>query len=231
MRRTVRVRAGFVAAVAAAVVVVFAAPAAAHVTITPTSAQQGGSANVSFNVPNEENSSTTVKVEINFPPDAPVVGVVVRPVPGWTETVENTKLATPITNDDGDQVTEAVSKITFTASPGAAIRPGEFQQFVISIDPLPKTSRMVFKAVQYYANGDIVRWIDLPNPGAEPDHPAPVLTLSAASSDSPAAAATITTTGSGNSAAVLGLLGLVAGVSALVVSILAYRKVNAGIRR
>jgi uncharacterized protein YcnI len=228
-RRNVALRAGLVVAACAAVVAVFAAPAAAHVTITPNSAEQGGSAELSFNVPNEEENSTTVKVEINFPADAPVVGVAVRPVPGWSETAENTKLQTPITNDDGDQVTEAVSKVTFTAGSGVAIKPGEFQQFVVSIDPLPKSGQMIFKAVQYYANGDIVRWIDLPNPGgAEPDHPAPVLTLTAGTSDAPAAAAVASTDSrSGNGGTLLGLIGLVAGVAALVVSILAYRKVNA----
>jgi uncharacterized protein YcnI len=227
-RRPLALRAGLVVAASAAVVAVFAAPAAAHVTITPNSAEQGGSAQISFNVPNEEDNSTTVKVEINFPADAPVVGVAVRPVPGWSEAVENTKLKTPITDDDGNQVTEAVSKITFTAGSGAAIKPGEFQQFVVSIDPLPKSGQMIFKAVQYYANGDIVRWIDLPNPGgAEPDHPAPILTLTAGSGDNQNAAAPSTTTSSGGgSGTLLGLIGLVAGIAALVVSILAYRKAN-----
>jgi uncharacterized protein YcnI len=229
-RRTVALRAGLVVAASAAIVAMFAAPASAHVTITPTSAESGGSAKVTFNVPNEEDNSTTVKVEINFPSDAPVPGVNVQPVPGWTEAIQNAKLSTPITNDDGDQVDQAVSKITFTASAGAAIKPGEFQQFVLNIDPLPKTNQMVFKAVQYYANGDIVRWIDLPVPGgAEPDHPAPVLTLTAASTDSPPPASTTTVSESKSSGggALLGLLGLVAGIAALVVSILAYRKVNA----
>ena len=37
-----------------------------------------------------------------------------------------------------------------------------------------------FRALQYYDNGDIVRWIDPTPPGGpEPDHPAPVLTIGA----------------------------------------------------
>ena len=36
----------------------------------------------------------------------------------------------------------------------------------------------MFKALQTYSNGDIVRWIDLQQPGqSEPEHPAPVLLL------------------------------------------------------
>jgi uncharacterized protein YcnI len=246
MRRTIALRAGtaarsgrrigIVVAASAAAVALFAAPAAAHVTITPTSANQGGFAKVTFNVPNEEDTATTTKVEIDLPANAPVAGVDVKPVPGWTEAVQTSKLASPITNDDGDQVTEAVSKVTFTASAGAGIKPGEFQEFVLNLGPLPKTDQMVFKALQTYSNGDIVRWIDLPVPGgAEPDHPAPVLTLTAdPSSDTPAATGSTTTTssssgssGSNGGGALLGLLGLAAGVAALVISILAYRRSGA----
>src|SRR5262245_36708805 len=42
MRRAIALRAGLLVATSAAVVAVFAAPADAHVTITPTAAQQGG---------------------------------------------------------------------------------------------------------------------------------------------------------------------------------------------
>ena len=38
-------------------------------------------------------------------------------MPGWTVAVEKTKLAKPVTTDDG-QVTEAVTKITWTATDG-----------------------------------------------------------------------------------------------------------------
>ena len=239
MRRTIALRAGLLVATSAAVVAAFAAPAAAHVTITPTAAEQGGFAKLTFNVPNEEDDSSTIKIEINFPADAPIAGVSVQPVPGWTATTATTKLATPITNDDGDQVTEAVSQVTFTAAKGQGLTAGEFQQFVVSVGPLPKVNQMVFKAVQYYANGNVVRWIDPTTPGqAEPEHPAPVLTLTAATGDAPptagsppapaaAPAAASSDSGKGNGGVVLGLLGLVAGVAALVVAILAYRKAGA----
>ena len=80
-----------------------------------------------------------------------------KPVPGWTVNVATTKLATPITTDDG-QVTEGVSKITWTSASG--IQPGEFQEFEVSMGPLPDTDQMIFKVLQYYSTGDIVRWID-----------------------------------------------------------------------
>jgi uncharacterized protein YcnI len=237
-RRATALRAGLLVATSAAVVAVFAAPAAAHVTITPTAAKPGGFVSLTFNVPNEEDNSSTVKVEINFPAEAPVASVSVQPVPGWTETMATTKLAKPITNDDGDQVTEAVSKVTFTAAEGKGLHAGEFQQFTLSVGPLPTVNQMVFKVLQYYANGDIVRWIDPTNPGRpEPGHPAPVLTLSAATGEAPptggptatgsapaAPPAASSNSSGGNGGALLGLLGLVAGMAALVVAILAYRR-------
>ncbi len=225
MRRAVA-RAGILVTAVAAVVAVFAAPAAAHITVDPTSAPQGGLATIAFRVPNEEDSATTVKLEVNLPTDAPVASVSVRPVVGWTAVTATIKLAAPITNDDGEQVSEAVSKITWTASASQAIKPGQFQEFEVSLGPLPKTNQMVFKTIQTYSNGDIVRWIDLPNPGGqEPEHPAPVLTLTTADqSAAPAAAAAQGS--SSNSGFVLGLVGLIAGVAALVVGVLAYRKAS-----
>ena len=96
--------------------------------------------------------------------------------------VETTKLAKPVTTDDG-QVTEAVSKITWTAT-DAGLAPGQFDLFTISAGPLPtNTSKLTFKAIQTYSDGTTVNWIQATVKGApEPEHPAPVLTLTKASS-------------------------------------------------
>jgi uncharacterized protein len=91
-------------------------------------------------------------------------------------------LAKPVTTDDGT-VTEAVREIDWTAdSAASAIRPGEFDEFEILAGPLPDTASVTFKAIQTYSDGTIVSWIETPAPGSttEPDHPAPVLSLSAA---------------------------------------------------
>lgn len=43
---------------------------------------------------------------------------------------------------------------------------------------------MTFTAIQTYSNGDVVSWIQTSVKGApEPDHPAPVLRLTKATSD------------------------------------------------
>jgi len=170
-----------------------ASPALAHVTVNPNEANQGGFVKLAFRVPNEKDDANTTQLEVVIPTEHPVPSVSVKPHPGWTYTVEKTKLTTPITTDDGDKVEEAVSKITWKAGAANAIKPGEFDEFEVSMGPLPDVDSLVFKALQTYSNGDIVRRIDEAAPGTkEPDHPAPVLKLTKASGDNQMAAGSST---------------------------------------
>ncbi len=227
-------RATVVAATAAALTLALAGPAAAHVTVGSASAVQGGYSTVTFKVPNESDDATTTKLEVNLPKDAPVASVSLRPVPGWTAVAEKAKLATPI-EAHGTQITEAVSKITWTASGGAAIKAGEFQTFDVSMGPLPQTEQMIFKALQTYSDGTVVRWIDEPSTdGTEPESPAPVLKLAAATAAAGGAAAPAPTGPSVTAApaadepsstgTVLGVIGILLGLAALVLGLLAYRR-------
>jgi uncharacterized protein YcnI len=242
MRRTNLVRAGIGLAVAAVAVLGFAAPASAHVTVNPNTATQGGYTKVAFRVPDEKDTANTVKVEVTMPEDNPIASVSLKPVAGWTAVADRTKLKSPIKSDDGD-ITEAITKVTWTADPSAVIKPGQFQEFELSLGPLPKVDQVVFKALQYYSDGEVVRWIEEPAAGGdEPEHPAPVLKLTAAApttaTPTTAAANTGTTTGatgsagsdddSGNGLAVgLGVAGLVAGLAGLILGLLAFRKASA----
>lgn len=173
---------------AAGLVAATALPASAHVTVNPSTAERGGFTKLSFRVPTEKDADTT-KLTVSFPAEHPLAFVSVRPHPGWTYTVTKAKLAKPISSDDGP-VTEAVSTITWS---GGKIGPGQFDEFDVSVGPLPTdTDSMVFKAVQTYSDGSVVRWIDPSTPGgAEPEHPAPVLHLTdpASATPSPSASA------------------------------------------
>ena len=162
-------------ATAAISLIAAASAAEAHVTVNPNTEPQGGYAKVSFRVPNEEATASTTAIEVDIPVDHPIASVSVRPVPGWIATATTSQLATPIKTNDGS-VTQAVSKIVWT---GGKIDPGQFQEFDVALGPLPKdTDQIVFKALQTYSDGNVVRWIDLQLPGQpEPDHPAPVLHL------------------------------------------------------
>jgi uncharacterized protein YcnI len=210
-------------AVCAVALLVLAGVAWAHVTVNPHTAPQGSYTKVSFQVPNERDDAATTQLEVNLPTDHPIASVQTRAVPGWTSTVQKITLAKPITTDDG-QITEAVSKITWTAG---KIPPGSFEEFDVSMGPLPTdTDQLVFKALQTYDNGEVVRWIDTAPEGApEPQHPAPVLTLTPAGT-APGAA----TTGSsaGIWGVVLGSVGIVLGIIGIVVGLRNRRSATAG---
>ncbi|MGQ0715859.1 MAG: YcnI family copper-binding membrane protein [Pseudonocardiales bacterium] len=209
-------RSTVIGAVCVVMLFVLAGVASAHVTVNPRTAQQGGYTKVAFRVPNERDTASTTQLEINFPTDHPIVSVSTRPVPGWTSTVQKTTLAKPITTSHG-QITETVSKITWT---GGKIAPGTFEEFDVSLGPLPTdTDQLVFKALQTYDNGEVVRWIDVAPPGAaEPEHPAPVLKLTPA--DTSPAASTSSATGatsgdpdsSNTAGVVLGITGIALGI-------------------
>ncbi|MFF3554537.1 YcnI family copper-binding membrane protein [Streptomyces tsukubensis] len=156
-----------------------AGPAAAHVGVQPQGeAARGGYATVGVKVPNERDDASTVKLELALPTEHPLASVLPQPVPGWNVEVTKAKLAKPLTVH-GKQITEAVSKVTWTAA-GSKIGPGQFQQFPLSIGQLPENAdRLVFKALQTYDNKEVVRWIETPEEGKpEPETPAPVLALS-----------------------------------------------------
>ena len=215
-------RAVSVLAACGLVVLVVAGPAAAHITTFPSAATQGGSdLELTFRVPNEEAKASTTKVEITFPADHPIANVLVQPVAGWTVQVQNTTLATPIKTDDGD-VSQVLAKVTWS---GGRIDPGQYAGFHVIFGLLPSgTDQIVFKAVQTYSNGDVVRWIDVARTGQPaPDHPAPVLALtkptgaSTPSAPAPAKTKVKTAVATDSTARGLGVGGLVVGVLGLVV--------------
>ncbi|WP_175411281.1 YcnI family protein [Streptomyces sp. TRM64462] len=233
-------------------VLLLAPSAFAHVSVQPQGeAAKGGYATVNFKVPNERDNASTVKLEISLPMDHPLASVMPQPVPGWTVKVDKATLAKPL-ELHGRKITEAPSKITWTAS-GSKIGPGEFQQFPVSLGRLPEdTDQLVFKALQTYDNKEVVRWIEEPKEGAaEPESPAPVLKLSAAgeghhgvgAADSdkkdadgkataaPASSASASASASGDvsdtTARVLGVVGILVGAAGVAFGVLAGRRRSA----
>ncbi|MGW0389460.1 YcnI family copper-binding membrane protein [Streptomyces sp. NPDC003042] len=171
-------RVSFAAALAAGAVLILSGPAFAHVSVQPGEAAKGGYATINFKVPNERDNASTTQLEVNFPIDQPLTSVMPQDIPGWTSTVEKTKLDKPLTVH-GKQINEVVTKVTWS---GGKIEAGKFQQFPVSVGKLPEDAdQMVFKAIQTYDNNEVVRWIEEAKEGAaEPQTPAPVLKLTAA---------------------------------------------------
>lgn len=149
--------------------------AAAHVTVQPGEAAKGGYTKVAFRVPNESPTAGTVKLEVTLPKDFPLSSVRTKPQPGWKASV------TKVKNGDKD----VVSTITWQADPGVRIAPDEFAEFEVSLGKLPtNTDKLVLPATQTYDDGKVVKWDAPPAAGGEePEHPAPVLKLTAAAGD------------------------------------------------
>jgi uncharacterized protein YcnI len=172
-------RLAIVAATAATVVVASAGLASAHVSVSSPDASAGGYGKVTFRVPNESDTASTVKIRVQLPTDTPLASVLTMPVPGWTATTTKAPLNPPVKDDDGNTVNEAVSVVEFDAAPGGGIGPGQFQEFSLSGGPFPKAASLAFPVVQSYSDGSEAAWIEPTVEGqAEPAHPAPVLSLS-----------------------------------------------------
>lgn len=166
------------AAALVALAAIGALPAAAHVSVQPSSATKGGFSAISFRVPTERDDASTTKIEVTFPAKQPLPFFSVKPHPGWDYEVQRGELPEPV-EVEGTTVTEAVSTVTWTAqSADDAIGPGEYDDFSVSVGFLPEADQMVFKAVQTYDSGEVVSWIEEAAEGAdEPEHPAPTLKL------------------------------------------------------
>jgi uncharacterized protein YcnI len=210
-------RAGVTLSAAGLLVLAGAGIASAHVSAhSPDQLVGGGDAEIVFRSPNEStHAAPMTKLQVDFPLNTPVSNADVEPVPGWSAKVTMTHLAKPVTMAK-DTVTDAVGSIVWTADPGSAgVADGQFQEFPISTEGLPtNTTELVFTATQTYADGEVVNW-NQPTPpgGAEPDNPAPSLTLAAdtgaTGSGAPGSTAAPAASGSDDTARWLGGIGIV----------------------
>ncbi|TQF74744.1 YcnI family protein [Rhodococcus spelaei] len=189
--------------------------ASAHVTVGAPGAAQGGYTVLNFKVPTESETAGTTKLTVTLPN---LKSARTEPMPGWTSQVTK------------DPASGEATAVTWTADPGVAVGPGQFQQFMLSAGPLPKQDEVSFPAVQTYSDGQVVDWNQRPGPdGSEPDKPAPSLTLTsaaesgddhgAASSDAAASSTDSTDTTArwlGGIGLVVGALGAALGIGATV---------------
>jgi len=181
MSTTLR-RAGVALATAAtASALVLAAPLAtsAHVTIDTDTASPGSYALITLRAPNESSTAATIALTLELPVDTPFTSVRTVPVPGWTAEVVRETLPEQVTVGE-TTITEAATRIVWTADAGAGIRDGELGLFPVSLGPVPDTGRIVLPVTQDYDDGTSVAWADTAE-GAE--HPAPVLYVNDAPAD------------------------------------------------
>ena len=175
-------RSALVAAVAFGLVAAGGGVASAHVSVSSSDAAPGGFGKMTFRVPNESDTASTVSLRIQIPEEAAMASLRVQPVPGWTATTLTTGTTEEPLQAHGEEITSYISLVEFRAVDGGGIAPGEFQEFALSGGPFPEAESLAFPAVQGYSDGSETAWIEPTVDGqGEPEHPAPTLTLAAAS--------------------------------------------------
>jgi uncharacterized protein YcnI len=142
-----------VAVVVAAAMLVPAAGAAAHVAIKPPRAAAGSEARLTLEVPNERPAAATRKIDLQMP--AGVTAVRARALRGWKLRVR----------EAGGEV----RRVTLTAGAGRALTGDQRGRFGLRMT-LPATPgrTLVFKVLQTYDNGEVVRWIGPPGTSEPP---------------------------------------------------------------
>lgn len=138
-----------------------AGPAFAHVEVESAGAQAlATDAVIAFDAEGESDTAGIEQVRVVLPAGiAPADVTLVEAPKGWTFTP----------SEDGYQVA------------GAALAPGKSAAYRVKVRQLPDAKSVAFKSLVTYSDGHVDRWIEIPQGGAEPAHPAPVLKLAAAS--------------------------------------------------
>lgn len=179
-RRVVRgVVVGGVAAVAMALA---AMPASAHVTVSPSETAAGAYTVLTVSVPHGCDGSATTKVSIQIPEE--IVSVTPSVNPGWTPQKTMVALATPIKDSHGNEITERVAEVVYTAKTPL---PDDLRDtFELSLR-LPETpgKTLVFPSVQTCEQGETA-WVQVPAAGQKADdleHPAPSMVVTEATQD------------------------------------------------
>jgi uncharacterized protein YcnI len=130
-----------------------AAPAQAHVAVIPAAARPGETRTLTLRVLNERADANTVGVQVFIPAGTRFQA---RPRARWSTVTKP-------------------GEVDWTAQDGERIGGETAKDFQLTVGPLPRTERLVLKVLQRYSDGEIVRWIQDPQPGA--DRPAPFVQL------------------------------------------------------
>ncbi|MDT4989137.1 MAG: hypothetical protein QOI74_3231 [Micromonosporaceae bacterium] len=159
----------------------FAAPAAADVAVSPSSVAQGGSAELTFTIPEERPGAYTAKVELDAPVETPIAEIYPLSVDDWAPSTTTRTLDKPTELIHGTTSTEVVAAVTWIRM-SPATGPAQPDVLTIALGPMPQADGVEFTLVQTYSDGTVVHWAD-PIGGA---HPAPFVSLAG---EAPAAAA------------------------------------------
>lgn len=156
-------------------------PANAHVTLDSSSAAAGSYTVLTFAVSHGCEGSPTTAIAIDIPDGVPSVAPTVNP--GWDVEKVLVDAAAPTADSHGTESATRTGQIVYTAK--APLPDGVRDTFAISLK-LPDDAAgatLAFPVVQSCAVGE-TRWEEIAtDESAEPQHPAPVITVTAATAD------------------------------------------------
>ena len=148
-------------AFAAAVAVLVAAPAGAHVTLENRQASVSSYYKAVFAVPHGCAGSPTVKIRVQIPEG--VIGVKPMPKPGWNLDMVKGKYAVEYENH-GRKVSEGVKEVIWS---GGKLADDNYDEFIVATyltGGLKPNTTLYFPVVQECEQG-VSRWIDIPKEG------------------------------------------------------------------
>lgn len=156
-----------------------AVPAAAHVTVEPTTAQANAYTRVAFRVPHGCGTQATTRLTVTLPEGT----VQARPMPkaGWRITITRRALETPVSDGHGGQITEGIAQISWEGGP----LPNEYyDEFVVMLRTPDRAGETLhLPAVQTCEGGGTAAWTEIPAAGrrvTDYRFPAPTLRLAPA---------------------------------------------------
>ena len=176
-------RLGALPAAAAAIALSLAAPASAHVTVTPSSAAAGAYTIATFSVGHGCEASPTTSIEIQVPESV----LSVTPTRNGFYDVEKTMvdLDEPIADGHGNEVTERVGSIVYTAR--TPLPDGMRDTFELSFQvPEAEGETLTFPTIQTCEEGETA-WTEVAAEGQDSDEldsPAPAFEILPASGSS-----------------------------------------------
>jgi periplasmic copper chaperone A len=176
------VRAGAVTLAAGVVVATAAAPASAHVTVSPDTTAAGSYAVLTFAVPHGCEGSPTTEVAIAMPEEIPQVTPTRNAL--WEVEKVSEKLDEPIADGHGNEITERVAEVVYTTD--EPLPEGYRDTFELSVQ-LPEAAgeTLTFPVVQTCEQGE-TGWTEVAAEGQDSDElerPAPAVTITEAAED------------------------------------------------
>lgn len=123
------------AAPAAALLLVLATMASAHVTVSPAESATGAWETYTLKVPSEKDAAT-IQVDLRIPEGAEFKQY--EAAPGWDVTIEG-------------------NKVSWIAT-GKGIQAGQFQRFTFTAKNPDTAGELAWNAYQHYADGSVVEW-------------------------------------------------------------------------